>query len=95
MCHSCTYKRSTFEELLEKEDYVSIQIKNLQTLATEMYKVVNGDSPEIIKVLRFRQKNRYYLRNQNTFRGSIANTVYGGTETLSFLGSKIWEYFPT
>ena len=33
-------KQSTFEELLEKEN--SVHIRNLQTLAIEMYKIVNG-----------------------------------------------------
>ena len=32
-------KKSTFRELLEKDNYVIIQVKNLQILITEMYKV--------------------------------------------------------
>ena len=49
-CQRLTYhhKQLTFEELPEKEDSVSIHIRNLQTLAIEMYKVMNGTS-EIMK----------------------------------------------
>ena len=49
-------KQSTFEELLEKDDSASIHIRNLQTLAIEMYKVVNDDSPEIMNAFIFHLK---------------------------------------
>ena len=50
-------KQLAFEELLEKDNSVSIHIRNLQTLVTEMYKVMNGDSPEIMKIFRIREEN--------------------------------------
>ena len=84
-------KQLTFKELLKKDDSVSIHIKNLKTLAIEMYKVVNGGSPEIMKdIFRIREENGYNSRHQNTF-----NSVYKGTETVLFLGPKIWELIPT
>ena len=42
-------KQLTFEELLEKDESVSVHIRNLHTLAIEMCKVVNDGSPEIMK----------------------------------------------
>ena len=44
-------KQSSFEELLQKDDSVSIHQRNLQVLATEIYKVRKGLSPEIITEL--------------------------------------------
>ena len=86
----------TIKELLEKDDSVSVHIRNVQTLAIEMYKVVNGGSPEIMKeIFRIREENGYNLRHQNTFTHPIVNSVYNGTETVSFLGPKIWELIPT
>ena len=41
-------KLSTFEELLHKDNSVSIHHNNIHALATEMYKVVNVTSPEIM-----------------------------------------------
>ena len=38
-------KQSSFKMLLEKDSSVSIHDKNIQCLATEMYKVSNGLSP--------------------------------------------------
>ena len=50
-CLRLTYndKQLNFEELLEKDDSVSIHIGNVQTLAIEMYKVMNGSSPKIMR----------------------------------------------
>ena len=49
-CLRITYndKLSNFEELLHKDNSVSIHHNNRPALATEMYKVVNGTSPEIM-----------------------------------------------
>ena len=45
---------SSFEELLETDNSVSVHHRNIQVLATELYKIVNGLSPEIMKeVLTF------------------------------------------
>ena len=41
-------KHSNFEELLIKDNSVSIHHNNIHTLAIEMYKVVNGMSSEIM-----------------------------------------------
>ena len=45
-------KLSNFEELLHKDNSVSIHHNNIHALAIEMYKVVNGTSPEIMKFLK-------------------------------------------
>ena len=42
-------KQSSFNELLEKDGSVSIHERNLQVLATEMYKISNGLSTPLIK----------------------------------------------
>ena len=61
-----------------------------------MYEVVNSGFPENMKeVFRFCEENRNNLGHQNIFRGPIANTIFNGTETVSFSGPKIWELIPT
>ena len=42
-------KTSTFKELLEKDNSVSIHYRNIQAVATEMHKVANGISLEIMR----------------------------------------------
>ena len=73
-----------------------LNIRNLQSLAIEMDKFVNGGSPEIMKeVFRFREGNGYNLKHQNTFKCLIINSVYNGTEIVLFFGPKIRELIPT
>ena len=36
----------------------------------------------------------YKLRNHNTFVRSPVNSVFNGTETLSYLGPKTWDLVP-
>ena len=43
-----TNKTSSFEKLLEKDGSVTIHSRNLQTLATEMFKVYKNLSPAIV-----------------------------------------------
>ena len=47
-----TYKDkfSAFQELLEKDNYVSIHHRNIQKLAMEIYKVLHGFSPPILNI---------------------------------------------
>ena len=56
-------KISTFKELLEKDNSASIHYRNIQALATEIYKVSNGVSPEIMnEIFQLREKSHYNLR---------------------------------
>ena len=49
----------SFAELLEKDISVTIHQRNLQVLATEIFKLKNGLSPEITKEL-FEMQNPSY-----------------------------------
>ena len=40
---------STFQELLNKDNSISIHHRNLQALATEMFKIHRGLSPDILR----------------------------------------------
>ena len=64
-------------------------------LVTEMYKLAKGISPTIMQViLRFRNSSIHNLRSQNTFEIPFRNSVYNGTESISYLGPKVWELVP-
>ena len=51
-------KKSSFEELLEKDSSVSIHERGIQILATEMYKICKGMFPPQITQL-FAQRNEH------------------------------------
>ncbi len=85
---------STFQELLNKDNSVSIHHRNLQKLVTEMYKVKNNLSPSIMKDVFKERNSPYGLRNNCTWTSSNIRTVYNGTETISFRGPKTWQLLP-
>ena len=87
-------KTSIFQQLLEKDNSVSIHHRNLQTLATEMFKISNNLSPDIVKEIFQERFVPYNLRRNNSFTSRQVNSAYHGTESLSFLGPKIWDLVP-
>ena len=85
-------KQSSFTELLNKDSSVSIHIKNIQKLAIEMFKSYKGLSAPIMdNAFNLRAENPYSLSQVSEFSRPIVETVYHGTESLSYLGSKIWD----
>ena len=89
-------RQPSYEELLIKKDgTVSIHHRNIETLATEMFKVKNEISPEITCDI-FTQKISYHynLRHVNHFETTFVRIVCNGTESFSYLGPKIRDIFP-
>ena len=87
--------QSSFEELLDLDDSVSIHHKNLQRLAIELYKIFNGISPDIMKdVFPLNTSSNYDIRNKPTFYTRRVRSVFKGTESLSYIAPKIWELVP-
>ena len=82
---------SSFNELLEKDNSVSIHHKNLQDLTMEMYKISNNMSPAILNVIFAPRAAPYNLRDPVSFKIRKVHLVYNSTETLSHLETKIWS----
>ena len=87
-------RQSSFQQLLEKDNSVSIHHRNLQVLATEMFKISRNLCPELLNDIFLKRTNPYNLRRNDTFYSRQVHSVYHGTESLSFLGPKIWELVP-
>ena len=109
MCHNCSKnnkthrlhqrclrllyndKKFSFHDLLEKDSSVPIYHRNLRALATEMYRIYNGIITEIFPL---RSQSQYNIRRWSDFNPPIARTVNYGTESIRYLGPKIWESIP-
>ena len=88
-------KRSSFNALLEKDGSVSIHERNIKILATEMFKVSkNLASPQMQEIFKLKNQPRYNLRYNSLFFRPLVKSVCKGTESLSFLGPKIWDILP-
>ena len=64
---TCQDHRCTFQELLNKVNSVSIHHRNLQALATEMFNIHRGLSPDVIREIFVPRISLYNLRMNNTF----------------------------
>ena len=85
--------KSTFRELLNKDNSFTIHERNIQTLAIELYKVVNELSPQLMsQVFPLKKYVKYF--SKNPFMTRNVRTVRYGTETLAHLGPKIWAIIP-
>ena len=88
-------KTSSLEELLEQVKSVSIHTRNLQMLATEMIKVYRSMHPPIFSELFRRRDICYNLRSNSNFAVSNVTSVFHGSESISYLGPKIWDIVPS
>ena len=92
---------SSFEELLRKDGSVTIHHRNLQFLATEMYKVTQGIGPAFMQEIFSRNPN---VNSEDISANTRLNSVFynpsnprkvnNGLETLRSLGPKIWDIIP-
>ena len=85
-------KQTPFPELLKKVGSVSIQKRNIQSLAVEMCAISRNISPLIMND-NFKQKDnsQYNLRQISEFSRPMVKSVHHGSESFSFLRPKIWD----
>ena len=87
---------SSFTDLLEIDNSVSVHHRNIQVRATELYKFVNALSPKLVSdCFKLNNMTVYNTRKSSTFYSRPVRTVLHGTESLSHLGPKIWELVPS
>ena len=87
--------KSSFEGLLMKDNSFSIHERNIQSLVIEIYKFLNGLSPSFVNnVFHKNISNSYDLQNRKELYSRNPKTVRYGTETVSYIVSKIWSKVP-
>ena len=91
----CNIKKSSFEELLQRDGSVSIQHQNIRFLAVEIFNFFKGINPQIVKkIFQFRGNVAYQLRKPTGFQIQFVHSLFSGIESIKFLGPKIWESLP-
>ena len=71
--------KSSFKNLLEKDGTISIHVKNLQKLATEMLKISKNVSVPLMSELFYQKVNHYDLQNPYEFSIPNVNSVFSWT----------------
>ena len=85
----------TFQQLLDKDNIVTIHHRNLQKLAiTEMYKLQNILSPTFMKEIFQDQIPTYSLRKEKIGESRNYRRVYWGMESLNYRDPITWQLVP-
>ena len=85
---------STFEDLLKKDNSVSIHHKNIRLLGIELYKVKNNLSNHLMSEIFNLRNIDYYLRSQTDLKQGPVNMVNYGLKSLRYLAPNIWDIIP-
>ena len=87
--------KSSFNELLAKENSVSVHQRNLQLLMIEIYKTKNSLNPSFMEDIYVERPNiPYVLRNNDGLLVPRANTTAHGIEIIRYVGSRLWHTLP-
>ena len=87
--------KSSFQGLLMKDKSFSIHERNIQSLAIEIHKFLNGRSPSFLNnVFHKNISNSYDLQNHKELCSRNPKTARYGTETVSYIAPKIWSKVP-
>ena len=91
----------SFQNLLDKDNSITIHQRNLRSLATEMFKVTTGLSPtfmiDVFCANHNLDTNNFSARtrlNSRFYNPVNPKKVYMGSNSLRCLGPKIWNMVP-
>ena len=77
---------STFEELLEKDNSLTVHHFRIETIGIELYEFYNNLSQAIFSELFVRNRSNCNLRPQSDFAIPKAKTIYKGSNSLWYFG---------
>ena len=79
---------SSFEELLEKDNSVTIHQRNIRLLAIEMFKAARGLGPEIMREIFVLNNNP---RSERSFQRPSVKSVHNGKNSICYFGPIVWD----
>ena len=84
-------KSSSFHNLLDKDNSVTLHHRNIRTLAIETFKVLHGISPSLLNKVFVERNCNDNSPGNNFLNRRRVNSVRYGMESVSFLSPKIWD----
>ena len=85
---ACKDELSDFETNLETDNAVTIHVKNLQLLMTEIFKTQHSFNPAFMKEIFVSKNNQYSLRNEHPIKRLRPGTTTFGEKAFLFLGER-------
>ena len=82
---------SDFEVLLENANEKSVHQKCIELLMTEVYKYLNGLSPDIMSDIFNLRENTYNLRNVHIFESQNPRTKKFGLDSIAYRAGQFWK----
>ena len=79
---------SSFDELLKKDNVVTIHQRNIQLLATEMFKMIKGIGPEIMRTLFNINDND---KSNKSFFTPNVTSEHNGKNSIRYFGPVVWD----
>ena len=79
---------SSFDDLLIKDNSVTIHQRNIQLVAIEMFKALKGVGPEIMRSLF---DIDYNIRSEKSFLRPNVNSKYNGENSIRYFGPVVWD----
>ena len=84
----------SLEELLIRDQGISVHRKHINTLLTEIYKTFSGENPYFMKSISTKKDVIYNLRTSNLLTLPKINTKRFGLCAFSFRASHLWNQLP-
>ena len=79
--------------MLQNNKDITVHQRNLQNLITEVYNIVKGEAPAIMKNSLIFRKNSHSIRSFQTIANENKTTVGYELETISYRTPYLWEAF--
>ena len=87
-------KTSDFEVLLENSNEKPVHQKCIELLMIEVYKYLNGLSPDIMKNIFKLKENICNLINFHIFESQNPRTTKFGLDSIAYRASRLWKNVP-
>ena len=94
MSGACALYRSESERLLENANEKSVHQKCIEFLMIEVYKYLNGLSPDIMNTIFKLRQNTYNLRHFHAIESQNPRTRKFGLDSIAYIASQLWKYVP-
>ena len=85
---------SDFQHLLNLSNDISIHQRCINFLMTEVYKYINGLSPDLMNDVFIVRENTYNIRNFNMFKSENPRSNKYGLETIAYRSGQLWNAVP-